>query len=147
MAKSFLDGRLLDLPLSAPFLKWVIGEDLRFEDLHTISPAIGKSLEGLVSLCREKRTVEKNGSLSETQKLKAIEALLYRGATVEDLCLDFTLPGRSDWDMKVCCVLLLNKVVYLVFLLLLGSIHCVCTVYCFFNLMFFVNSQTGVQYR
>lgn len=108
---------MLDLPLSAPLLKWITGQDLRLEDLHTISPALGKSLEGLVAVCREKRALEKKwalekregtGNVSAEQKKKLLEAIKYRGASIEDLYLDFTLPGKPDWDLKVYLDLLLN---------------------------------------
>jgi len=100
LAKSFLDGRLLDLPLSAPFLRWITGQDLRFEALHTISPPLGKSIEGLVQVCREKRNIENDSNLTPQQRARKIETLTYLGGSVEDLCLDFTLPGRADWELK-----------------------------------------------
>jgi len=67
-----------------------------------VSPALGKSLEGLVTLCREKRALEKKwvGKVPADQKRKQVEALRYRGASVDDLCLDFTLPGKPDWELK-----------------------------------------------
>ena len=73
-----------------------------------MSPALGKSLEGLVALCREKRALEKKwvGSVPAEQKRKQVEALRYRGASVEDLCLDFTLPGKPEWDLKVLSYIL-----------------------------------------
>ena len=74
-----------------------------------MSPALGKSLEGLVALCREKRALEKKwvGSVPIEQKRKQVEALRYRGASAEDLCLDFTLPGKPEWDLKVSSYILL----------------------------------------
>ncbi len=38
IAKSILDGRLLDLPLSSALLKWMIGKPLTMEDFRAIYP-------------------------------------------------------------------------------------------------------------
>lgn len=63
IAKSMLDSRLLDLPLSVPFFKWIIGEELSIHDLALIDPELAGSLEKLVSLCEAKRLIEQDKSL------------------------------------------------------------------------------------
>jgi len=101
VGKSMLDSRLLDLPLSVPFLKWMLGFDLAYEDLRSISPVLSNSLDELWSFCQEKWAIEKNPLLTPSVKTEKISALRLRGdSKVEDLCLDFTLPGYPSWDLK-----------------------------------------------
>eukprot|EP01113_Clastostelium_recurvatum_P006997 TRINITY_DN1321_c0_g1_i2.p1 TRINITY_DN1321_c0_g1~~TRINITY_DN1321_c0_g1_i2.p1 ORF type:complete len:1980 (+),score=516.89 TRINITY_DN1321_c0_g1_i2:142-6081(+) len=102
MGKALLDGRLLDLPLSKPFLKCMLGKDVQYEDLRSISPTLAQSLDELWQLCQKKHNIEDNSDLTPQQKEAQIAALRLRGnAQVEDLCLDFTLPGHATWELKL----------------------------------------------
>ncbi|EGG13570.1 ubiquitin-protein ligase domain-containing protein [Cavenderia fasciculata] len=46
------------------------------------------------------KEIRESASLDETQKNTEIQALRIGGARVEDLCLDFVLPGYPDWELK-----------------------------------------------
>jgi E3 ubiquitin-protein ligase TRIP12 len=63
VAKALLDNRLLDLPLSIPFLKWMLGKPLTFHDLSIIDPELHASLHKLVQLCHLKRQILADHSL------------------------------------------------------------------------------------
>ena len=101
VAKALLDNRLLDIPLSAPFVKWILGQDLGFQDFAQIAPSMAKSLGNLRQLVYEKRTIEMDLALTPDQRKKKIDTLTIGGCRVEDLCLDFTLPGFPDWELQV----------------------------------------------
>ncbi|WVZ84708.1 hypothetical protein U9M48_031703 [Paspalum notatum var. saurae] len=95
MAKALQDGRLLDLPLSTAFYKLILGQELDLYDIISFDTEFGKILQELQSLAARKRFLESCFSGSEK-----IEELCFRGATIEDLCLDFTLPGYPDYILK-----------------------------------------------
>ncbi|KAF3796452.1 E3 ubiquitin-protein ligase [Nymphaea thermarum] len=96
MAKALQDGRLLDLPLSTAFYKLVLGQELDLHDILSFDVDLGKILQEMHALVRKKQYLE---SLSGDNQ-KQISELCFRGAPMEDLCLDFTLPGYSDYVLK-----------------------------------------------
>ncbi|CAJ1972975.1 unnamed protein product, partial [Sphenostylis stenocarpa] len=96
MAKALQDGRLLDLPLSVAFFKLVLGQDLDLHDILFIDAELGKTLQELNALVSRKHYIESTGgSYTDTHF-----NLHFHGAPVEDLCLDFTLPGYPDYTLK-----------------------------------------------
>ncbi|KAG9442713.1 hypothetical protein H6P81_018567 [Aristolochia fimbriata] len=96
MAKALQDGRLLDLPLSTAFYKIVLGQELDLHDILSFDAEFGKILQELQILVCRKQYMESLGSDDE----RAIGDLRFRGAPIEDLCLDFTLPGYPDYVLK-----------------------------------------------
>ncbi|XP_071685876.1 E3 ubiquitin-protein ligase UPL3-like [Rutidosis leptorrhynchoides] len=94
MAKALQDGRLLDLPLSAPFYKLVVGQELDLHDISLFDAEFGKTLQELQALVSRKQYLESIQNQNEILNLR------FRGAPVEDLCLDFTLPGYPDYILK-----------------------------------------------
>ncbi|XP_027356506.1 E3 ubiquitin-protein ligase UPL3 [Abrus precatorius] len=92
MAKALQDGRLLDLPLSVAFFKLVLGQELDLHDILFIDAELGKTLQELNALVCRKHYIESIGG----RYADTIANLHFRGAPVEDLCLDFTLPGYPD---------------------------------------------------
>lgn len=96
MAKALQDGRLLDLPLSTAFYKLVLKQDLDLFDIQSFDPELGTTLQEMDAFVRRKQFLE---SLDDDNG-KASPDLLFRNARIEDLCLDFTLPGFSDFVLK-----------------------------------------------
>ncbi|KAK7312253.1 hypothetical protein VNO77_36002 [Canavalia gladiata] len=96
MAKALQDGRLLDLPLSVAFYKLVLGQELDLHDILFVDAELGKTLQELNALVCRKHYIESTGG----SYTNAIANLNFRGARVEDLCLDFTLPGYPDYILK-----------------------------------------------
>ncbi|KAL2346042.1 hypothetical protein Fmac_000042 [Flemingia macrophylla] len=96
MAKALQDGRLLDLPLSVAFYKLVLGQDLDLHDILFIDAEVGKTLQELNALVCRKHYIESiGGSYTDTTV-----NLHFRGSPIEDLCLDFTLPGYPEYTLK-----------------------------------------------
>ncbi|XP_027357082.1 E3 ubiquitin-protein ligase UPL3-like isoform X2 [Abrus precatorius] len=96
MAKALQDGRLLDLPLSGAFYKLVLGQDLDLHDILFIDAELGKTLQELNSLVCRKRHIES----IDVNYADTIVNLHFRDAPIEDLCLDFTLPGYPEYILK-----------------------------------------------
>ncbi|ERN00443.1 hypothetical protein AMTR_s00100p00119160 [Amborella trichopoda] len=96
MAKALQDGRLLDLPLSPAFFKLVLGYELDLHDILSFDADFGKILQEMQVLVHKKEYLE---SMPGDHR-ELISDLRFRGAPIEDLCLDFTLPGYSDYILK-----------------------------------------------
>ncbi|XP_065865567.1 E3 ubiquitin-protein ligase UPL3 [Euphorbia lathyris] len=95
MAKALQDGRLLDLSLSAAFYKLVLGQELDLYDILSFDVDFGKVLQELHALVCRKHFMESLRSDSDD-----IADLHFRGTPIEDLCLDFSLPGYPDYILK-----------------------------------------------
>eukprot|EP01136_Pigoraptor_vietnamica_P023644 Opistho-1_new@75955 len=102
VAKALLDCRIIDVPLSLPFCKWMLGleAELQVRDIRDIDPVLATSLEELFEAARQRSAVLANTSLTDAEREIALDNINIRGASVEDLCLDFTLPGYPEIDLK-----------------------------------------------
>ncbi|CAG0886044.1 unnamed protein product [Darwinula stevensoni] len=91
MAKALMDSRMLDLPLSEAFYAWLLGEErcLTVKDVAHIDTTMARSLSELIDLVRRRELAEWDGN-GETETLVT---------AVDDLALDFTLPGHG---MELC---------------------------------------------
>ncbi|XP_076899021.1 E3 ubiquitin-protein ligase UPL3-like [Bidens hawaiensis] len=94
MAKALQDGRLLDLPLSPAFYKLVLGQELDLHDISLFDGEFGKTLQELQALVSRKQYLESIHDQNEILNLR------FRGAPLEDLCFDFSLPGYPDYVLK-----------------------------------------------
>ncbi|XP_051952597.1 E3 ubiquitin-protein ligase TRIP12 isoform X2 [Xyrauchen texanus] len=102
MAKAIMDFRLLDLPLGLPFYKWMLRHELSISshDLINIDPGVAKSIQHLEDIIRQKKRIEQDRSHTRETLQQALESLNMNGCSVEDLGLDFTLPGFPNIELK-----------------------------------------------
>uniref|UniRef100_A0A8B9LPY2 E3 ubiquitin-protein ligase n=1 Tax=Astyanax mexicanus TaxID=7994 RepID=A0A8B9LPY2_ASTMX len=102
MAKAIMDFRLLDLPLGLPFYKWMLRHESSISsfDLVNIDPGVAKSIQHLEDIIRQKRRLEQDQSHTRETLQLALESLNMNGCSVEDLGLDFTLPGFPNIELK-----------------------------------------------
>jgi len=85
MAKALQDSRLVDLPLSPCFYRAALGRALDLHDITSFDPQLGASLVKLRNGLRNRTTAGK---------------VLIDGVCVEDLCLQFTVPGQEEAELK-----------------------------------------------
>ncbi|KAH9851913.1 hypothetical protein C2E23DRAFT_904051 [Lenzites betulinus] len=90
VAKAMLDSRIIDLSFNKIFLKLVLGEEvpLTLDTLKRVDPELAASLFKVQGLA----TTAKSQSEKLRRKLAALEDM-DSGVDVEDLGLDFTVPG------------------------------------------------------
>ncbi|XP_056334730.1 E3 ubiquitin-protein ligase TRIP12 isoform X4 [Danio aesculapii] len=102
MAKAIMDFRLLDLPLGLPFYKWMLRHEssISSHDLVNIDPGVAKSIQHLEDIIRQKKRIELDRSHTRETLQQALESLNMNGCSVEDLGLDFTLPGFPNIELK-----------------------------------------------
>jgi len=60
VAKAIQDDRLIDIPLSYPFYKIMLGKKLTINDLSVIYPQFGITFLKLVELCKKRKNIKKN---------------------------------------------------------------------------------------
>ncbi|CAL1261818.1 unnamed protein product [Larinioides sclopetarius] len=102
LAKALMDSRMLDIPLSLVFYKWMLNQEnnLSLADLKHVDESIAQTIHQLEQLAVEKRKLESDRSLNSINLKSALESLTLDGCPVEDLNLDFTLPGFSNIEMR-----------------------------------------------
>ncbi|GAA0184288.1 ubiquitin-protein ligase [Lithospermum erythrorhizon] len=95
VAKAFQDGRVLDLPFSKAFYKLILGKELSIFDILSFDPELGRALLEFQALVERKRF---NESIGRDKSMLDLD-LSFRDSSIEDLCLDFTLPGFHNYAL------------------------------------------------
>ncbi|KEQ74354.1 hypothetical protein M436DRAFT_44047 [Aureobasidium namibiae CBS 147.97] len=103
VARSMLDSRIIDVSFNPTFFRIGAGNS-------TIKPSLGavasvdkdlaNSLKPLVRCARAKQEIQDDAGLSSEQKTQAIEDIRIKDASIEDLGLDFTLPGYPTIELQ-----------------------------------------------
>lgn len=88
MAKALLDGRMVDLPFSLAWFKWLINQEISFTgmDLAYVDPGLALTFNKL------KQVVHQCEILKESEDYD-LESVTMDGCPIEDLGLDMQLPG------------------------------------------------------
>ncbi|KAL3628555.1 E3 ubiquitin-protein ligase upl4 [Castilleja foliolosa] len=94
VGKALQDGRVLDLPFSKAFYKLVLGEELTLFDIQSFDPPLGRALLEFRAIVEKKEYMR---SLCEGTSHDLDVRL--RNTKIEDLFLDFTLPGYPDYAL------------------------------------------------
>ncbi|CAH0722778.1 unnamed protein product, partial [Brenthis ino] len=102
MAKAVMDSRMVDIPLSVSMYRWVVSEQawLGLSDVRHVAPELWRSL------CRLRRVADRAQALaadarhSPDQRTQMINALELDGCPIEELGLDFILPGDGCTELR-----------------------------------------------
>lgn len=91
----------MDIPLSSVFYKWLLGREATFSsaDLEGVDKQLANTVCRLEDVVRRKHVIAQDPSLSQSSKNSEIECLMLDGCSVEDLQLDFTLPGFPNIEL------------------------------------------------
>ncbi|XP_074040259.1 E3 ubiquitin-protein ligase ctrip isoform X3 [Leptinotarsa decemlineata] len=102
MAKAVMDSRMLDLPFSLTFYRWLLGQEhcLTLADLKYVSPEIYKTLRKMQLLVKQRDEILVDPDMSDEDKNAEVEKLEFDGCPIEDLGLDFIIPGHNIDLMK-----------------------------------------------
>lgn len=90
VAQAMQDRRLLDLPLSVPFCKLVRGDPVTLADVRQLDGQLYTSLSWLQDTAASAAAAKAAGDDA---------AVAEAAATVDGLCLQFTLPGHADVEL------------------------------------------------
>lgn len=104
VARSMLDSRIIDVSFNPTFFR--IGDG----GATAVVPSLGavkvvdadlaKSLKLLKQFANAKKSIDEDGSLTATEKTQAIRDIEIAGVNVNDLSLDFTLPGYPTIELQ-----------------------------------------------
>ncbi|KAF2009680.1 hypothetical protein BU24DRAFT_358545 [Aaosphaeria arxii CBS 175.79] len=98
VARSMLDSRIIDISFNSTFFRIGDGSTAVPPSLGSVKSVdydLAKSLKLLKKFAIEKKRINEDGSLDPTQKVDALQSIEIDGVHVEDLGLDFTLPGYA----------------------------------------------------
>nr|XP_049696413.1 E3 ubiquitin-protein ligase Ufd4 isoform X9 [Helicoverpa armigera] len=90
LAKVLQDGRLVDLPISEPFLRIMCGEELTNDCLEEIDPIRHRFLQSVVAAAEQYDSIMRDPTLDEDERSAQVAALTVEGATFEQLALTMT---------------------------------------------------------
>ena len=102
MAKTLLDGYWLDMPLSVEFFRQYVCQRRdplcwSIYEVPKVIPKTHKLIQQLVVVKNKKSLILQNEDLSKSEKQDQIDNLMFdEGCSFEDLCINFTIPGRPD---------------------------------------------------
>ncbi|KAK0097330.1 hypothetical protein PV326_002415 [Microctonus aethiopoides] len=102
MAKAIYDSRMLDLPFSLTFYRWLLGEEqtLTLADVAYVCPDVHRTLCKLQDVVRRKESIERDITLRHNEKVQLIEALDLDNCPISDLGLVFELPGYENIELR-----------------------------------------------
>ncbi|KAJ8956894.1 hypothetical protein NQ318_014311, partial [Aromia moschata] len=105
MAKAVMDSRMQSgwtFRFRFSFYRWLLGQEhcLTLSDLKHVNPDIYRTLRKMHALVRERDEILTNADITEEEKHEQIEKLEFDGCSIEDLGIDFVVPGLNIDLMK-----------------------------------------------
>ena len=96
IARSMLDSRIIEVSLNPTFFR--VGHYpstvlLSLGAVKTVDGQLAKSLKLVKQFANEKTRIDENLQLSAAKRALAIQEIAIHGVRIEDISLDFTLPG------------------------------------------------------
>lgn len=99
VARSMMDSRIIDVSFNPTFFRLGDGTATTLSAVFAVDMDLAKSLKMLKRYATAKAHIDNNDRLSSQQKVRRSEEIIVNGARVEDLSLDFTLPGYPHIEL------------------------------------------------
>ncbi|KAI9781753.1 MAG: Ubiquitin fusion degradation protein 4 [Geoglossum umbratile] len=102
VARSMLDSRIIDVSFNSTFFRIGDGPVTVAPSLgavRTVDNDLAKSLKLLRRFANAKKKIDESAHLGAVEKVKAAANIEIQGVRVEDLGLDFTLPGYPNIEL------------------------------------------------
>lgn len=103
VARSMIDSRIIDINLNPIFFR--IGDESSgikpsLGAMKLVDPVLARSLVLVKKFAMAKKEIAEDPNRNATQKVNDIHAItIEHGVCIEDLSLDFTLPGYADIEL------------------------------------------------
>lgn len=102
VARSMLDSRIIDINFNPAFFRVANDTTAFVRSMGSVKPVdedLFKALQMLSRFEQAKTQIDRDGSLNATDKVQAVQDITVDGAKVDDLGLDFTLPGYANFEL------------------------------------------------
>ncbi|KKA29263.1 hypothetical protein TD95_004292 [Thielaviopsis punctulata] len=103
VARSMLDSRLIDIHLNPIFFRIGDGSMSGIRPslgaIKSVDPALARSLKMIKKFVVAKKEIDDDSSLTPEEKTAMYDSVMVDGCSIDDLCLDFTLPGYPNIDL------------------------------------------------
>lgn len=102
IARSMLDSRIIDVPLNPTFFRisdHLSTTPLSLAAVKTVDSQLAKSLKLVKQFASAKKQIDKAVHLSAAQKASATSEIEIQSVRIENLGLDFTLPGYPEIEL------------------------------------------------
>ncbi|CAG8950137.1 hypothetical protein HYFRA_00008372 [Hymenoscyphus fraxineus] len=102
VARSMIDSRIIDVSFNPTFFRIGDGSNPVTPSLgavKTVDAQLAKSLKLIKKFAVAKKAIDENPNLTAAQKVAEAEALRIDDVSIDDLGLDFTLPGYSSIEL------------------------------------------------
>ncbi|XP_013166656.1 PREDICTED: E3 ubiquitin-protein ligase TRIP12 isoform X1 [Papilio xuthus] len=102
MAKAVMDSRMVDIPLSVSMYRWLVSEQrwLGLSDVRHVAPELWRSLCRLRRVAERAQAIAADSRHTQDQRAHLINALELDGCPIEELGLDFILPGDGCTELR-----------------------------------------------
>lgn len=103
VARSMLDSRIIDVSFNPTFFRIAASTALippSFGAVASVDEDLARALKLLKRFASAKRQIDENSSLTPAQKVQAVQNVRIDDTRVEDLALDFTLPGYPSIELQ-----------------------------------------------
>ncbi|KAK6003296.1 hypothetical protein QM012_001141 [Aureobasidium pullulans] len=103
VARSMLDSRIIDVSFNPTFFRISAGNSTIRPSLGAVASVdkdLANSLKPLARCARAKQDIQEDETMTAEQKIQAIKDIKIKDASIEDLGLDFTLPGYPTIELQ-----------------------------------------------
>jgi E3 ubiquitin-protein ligase TRIP12 len=104
VARSMLDSRIIDIHFNPIFFR--IGETNSsgikpsLASVKMVDPGLARSLMTIKNFALAKRAIDEDPNRTPAQKVADLENIVIDKVKLDDLCLDFTLPGYPEIELE-----------------------------------------------
>ncbi|KAG8667620.1 Ubiquitin fusion degradation protein 4 [Fusarium poae] len=103
VARSMIDSRIIDLHFNPIFFRIgdaITGVKPSLGAVKIVDPGLARSLKAIKQFALAKKEIDEDPNRTPAQKVADTENITIDGVKLEDLCLDFTLPGYPNIQLE-----------------------------------------------
>ncbi|KAL7904417.1 hypothetical protein GGI35DRAFT_484581 [Trichoderma velutinum] len=104
VARSMIDSRIIDIHLNPIFFRIgdasLTGVKPSLGAVKIVDPVLARSLITIKKFVLAKKEIDEDPARTPAQKVADTEGIMIDNMKLEDLCLDFTLPGYPDIELQ-----------------------------------------------
>ncbi|UPK96188.1 hypothetical protein LCI18_007123 [Fusarium solani-melongenae] len=104
VARSMIDSRIIDLHFNPIFFRigdaTLSGVKPSLGAVKIVDPGLARSLKAIKRFALAKKEIDEDPARTAAQKVADTENIVIDGVKIDDLCLDFTLPGYPSIELE-----------------------------------------------